>query len=418
MGSMIQLSVGNLQVDWGKNSGFTDHSAFFQTSDVTLVPYYYVVEGSEYTDGAGETQWKITVEYKEGLSKPLFEVKDRITLLGHTIEHCRQEFMYLANLNDFDSELFEFEALRAALATVDVSSIALPVSQGDEDFGEFFREQVFPKLGMRLPEGDTRRVLFSAAEGMENLSSHSVLRLLAENPAAAMLPVIWAYKDLEDGGWASRDEFVHRLQPSERFLIVTEGSSDAVILKHALKILRPHIVDFFDFIDMEEGYPFSGTGNLYKFIQGLISISIQNNVIVLFDNDAEGLFSFNRCSQLNAPANMKVLKLPDLKDFRSFQTVGPSGQHRLDINGQAAALECYLQLDDDACIRWSSFNANLGTYQGALIDKDSYKNSFLSQKFRVGDYDYTKIEAVLDMIFQACATLKERQLTEELERRP
>jgi hypothetical protein len=190
MGSMIQLSVGNLQVDWGKNRGFTDHSAFFQTSDVTLVPYYYVVEGSEYTDEAGGTQWKITVEYKEGLSKPLFEVKDRITLLGHTIEHCRQEFAYLANLNDFDSELFEFEALKVALATVDVSSIALPASQRDEDFGEFFREQVFPKLGMKLPEGDTRRVLFSAAEGMENLSSHSVLRLLAENPAAAMLPVI------------------------------------------------------------------------------------------------------------------------------------------------------------------------------------------------------------------------------------
>jgi len=42
MGSMIQLSVGNLQVDWGKNRGFTDHSGLFQTSDVKLVPYYYV----------------------------------------------------------------------------------------------------------------------------------------------------------------------------------------------------------------------------------------------------------------------------------------------------------------------------------------------------------------------------------------
>jgi hypothetical protein len=418
MGSMIQLSVGNLQVDWGKNRGFTDQSALFQTSDVTLVPYYYVVEGSEYIDEAGETQWKITVEYKEGLSKPLLEVKDRIALLGHTIEHCRQEFLYLANLNDFDRELFEFSALKEALAAVDVSSIALPTSQGDEDFGEFFREQVFPKLGMRLPESDTRRVLFSAAEGMENLSSQSVLRLLAENPAAAKLPVIWAYKDLEDGGWASRDEFVHRLQPSERFLIVTEGSSDAAILKHALKILRPHIADFFDFIDMEEGYPFSGTGNLYKFIQGLISISIQNNVVVLFDNDAEGLFSFNRCSQLNVPANMKVLKLPDLEEFRSFQTVGPSGQHRLDINGQAAALECYLQLDDNACIRWSSFNANLNTYQGALINKDRYKNGFLSQQYRVENYDYKKIEAVLDMIFHACVVMKELQLTEELGRMP
>ncbi|NOJ47825.1 hypothetical protein HCN50_16485 [Bradyrhizobium sp. WSM 1744] len=407
---MIQLTVGNLQVDWGKNRGFTDHSAFFQTSDVTLVPYYYVVEGSDYVDEAGEMQWKIRVEYREGLSKPLLEVKDRIELLGHTIDQCHLEFIYLANQNGFDAEVFEFEALKKALSSVDVSSLAITVSQGDEDFGEFFREQVFPKLGMKLPEGETRRVLWSAAEGMENLSSHSVLRLLAENPAAATLPVIWAYKDVEEGGWAARDEFVHHLQASERFLIVTEGSSDAAILKHALRILRPHIADFFDFVDMEEGYPFSGTGNLYKFVQGLISISIQNNIVVLFDNDAEGLFSFNRCSQLNVPANMRILKLPDLDEFRSFQTIGPSGQHRLDINGKAAALECYLQLDENACVRWSSFNSSLSAYQGALINKDRYKNNFLDQRSRTIGYDYRKIEAVLNMIFQACVKMKELQV--------
>jgi hypothetical protein len=416
MGSMIQLSVGNLEIDWGKNRGFTDHSAFFQTTDVTPVPYYY--GGSDYVDAKGEKSWKISVEYKEGLSKPLCEVKDRIELMGHTIAHCRQEFMHLADLNDFDVEVFEFDSLREALATVDVSSMEFTFSQGDEDFGEFFREQVYPRLGMVLPEGDSRRVLFSAAEGMENLSSHSVLRLLAENPAAARLPVIWAFKDLDEGGWALREEFVRRLEPSNRFLIVTEGSSDAAILKHALKLLRPHIADFFDFVDMEEGYPFSGTGNLYKFIQGLIGIAVQNNVVVLFDNDTEGLFNFNRCMQLNVPANMKIMKLPDVDAFRSFQTIGPGGHHQLDINGQAAALECYLQLDRDACVRWSSFNASLNAYQGALINKDRYKNEFLAQHSRVRSYDYTKIEGVLDILIRACVTMKEAQALEVLEQMP
>jgi hypothetical protein len=139
MGSMIHLYVGNLQVDWGKNRGFTDHSAFFQASDVAAVPYYYVADGSDYVDAKGETKWKLNVVYKEGLSKPLVEVKDRIELLGHTIAHCREEFMYLAGLNDFDSDVFEFDDLREALATVDVSSVALTASQGDEDFGEFFQ---------------------------------------------------------------------------------------------------------------------------------------------------------------------------------------------------------------------------------------------------------------------------------------
>jgi hypothetical protein len=72
---------------------------------------------------------------------------------------------------------------------------------------------------------------------------------------------------------------------------------------------------------MEEGYPFSGTGNLLKFVQGLISIGVQNNVIVLFDNDAEGVFGHERCRRLNVPANMKILKLPDIESFRQFRTV-------------------------------------------------------------------------------------------------
>jgi hypothetical protein len=50
---------------------------------------------------------------------------------------------------------------------------------------------------------------------------------------------------------------------------------------------------------MDEGYPFSGTGSLFNFTKGLISIAIQNNVIVLYDNDVEGVFNFNRKRSLD-----------------------------------------------------------------------------------------------------------------------
>jgi hypothetical protein len=414
MGSMIHLSVGRLEIDWGKNSGFTDHSGLFQATDVTDVPYYYA--GSDYVDGAGEKQWKIRVEKKEGLSKKLSEVKERIELLGYTLNTCQQEFMSLADLNDFDSEVFRFDELHKALATVDVSAIALDYGDGDEDFGEFFREQIFPKLGMEmLPADDTRRTLYNAAEGMENLSSHSVLRLLADNPNAADLPVIWTYKDVEDGGWAKHGEFVRPLQPLNKFLIVAEGSSDAAILQHAFKLLRPHIADFFSFVDMEEGYPFSGTGNLYKFVQGLISIGVQNNAIILFDNDAEGVFGHERCRRLNVPANMKILRLPDIESFRQFKTVGPGGEHTSDINGKAAAIECYLDFGDQGVVRWNNFNEGAKTYQGELVGKDRYKNQFLSQKSREISYDYTKIECVLNLIVANCIAISEARQIEYLE---
>lgn len=39
MGSMIHLAVGRLEIEWGKNEGFRDHSALFQgEADVADVP--------------------------------------------------------------------------------------------------------------------------------------------------------------------------------------------------------------------------------------------------------------------------------------------------------------------------------------------------------------------------------------------
>jgi hypothetical protein len=260
-------------------------------------------------------------------------------------------------------------------------------------------------------------VQFEAAQGMENLSAYTILRLLGENPKARDLPVNWAFNDLEEGGWAKRSDFVRTLDPTKRFLIVTEGSSDAAIIKHAFTILKPHVADFFDFVDMEEGYPFSGTGNLLRFLQGLISIAIQNNVVVVFDNDAEGVAAFNRCCRLKIPDNMRILKLPDIPGFCNFDTVGPNGLYLANINGQGAAIECYLSLDGESRVRWNNYNASIGAYQGELIDKDRYKRNFLNQRQKISGYDYTKITSVLDIIVAACVGIRADMLGTEFDDR-
>jgi hypothetical protein len=202
---------------------------------------------------------------------------------------------------------------------------------------------------------------------------------------------------------------------SKRFLIVTEGSSDAKIIQHAFKLLKSHIADFFDFVDMEEGYPFSGTGNLFRFLQGLISISIQNNVVVIYDNDAEGVANYERSYALNVPANMLILKLPDSPDFAEFETIGPNGRHKADINECAAAIECYLDLGALPLVRWTSFYSKTDTYQGELINKDGYMRRFLDQRERIDDYDYSRIEAVLEMIVSNCVQMREGVLDETMD---
>ena len=414
MGSMIHLAVGRLEIDWGKNNGFSDHSPLFQIHDIDNVPYYYA--GDELEPREGEKhRYKIITELKEGLKKPLAEVVDRIRLLGYTSEWSEKEFNYLSRLNGFGTNIFSFNQLREALFTADVNSLGLDYGEGSEDFGEFFLEQIYPRLGIPELPPEFRFVLRRYGEGMENLSAYTILQLLAANPTARSLPVIWAFNDVEENGWAMKSEFVHPLDQCNRFLIVTEGSSDSAIIRHAFHLLKPHISDFFNYADMAEGYPFSGTGNLYRFVQGLISIGIMNNIIVIFDNDAEGVASFNRCCKLNIPSNMRILRLPDLPQFCDFETIGPNGKHRANINGQGAAIECYLDLRNKYLVKWNNFNSESGTYQGELIEKDRYKKEFLDQRNRIENYNYSKIEGVLEMIINNCEEMRETARIKEIE---
>lgn len=398
MGSMIYLSVGRLEVDWGKNYGFNDHSALFQPGDLRRVAYHYA-EG--------------VVQRKPGLSRPLREVIPRLDLLGHTLAVAQMEFEALAAFNDFSLERFPFSALADALAAVDVKRVSAEYEEEDAD--KFFRREIFPRLNLGRYVADDR-VQFEVGMGMANLSPYTVLQLLARNPRNLDLPVAWRFADVERGGYAKRDDFVRHLDPGQRFLIVTEGSSDAGILRHAFKLLRPGIADFFDFVDMQEGYPFSGTGNLFRFVQGLVSIAVQNRIVVLLDNDAEGVSTHGRIAALNLPSNMTALRLPDLPAFRAYRTIGPGGESRADINGSGAAMECYLDCGPDAAVRWTNFVDALGVYQGALVTKREAMMAFYAVDDPGAAYDFSGISAVLDHIVRGCIAMTQPVVERDFER--
>ena len=415
MGSMIQLSVGRLEIDWGKNNGFRDHSALFQVSDLSFVPYWYVDEKTPVDENdavATARGYMLKAEYQEGLSKPLLQVVERINLLGHTLRYARREFHYLSLLNGFDEANFSFECLAKALRAVDVEKVSPDYGEGGEDFGKFFRREIANRLGL----GEIAD--FDISQGMENLSPHTILQLLAGNPFAGHLPVNWQFADIESGGWARRDAFVKRPDQGENILIVTEGSSDASVIRHAISLLKPHLADFFDFVDMNEGYPFTGTGSLYNFVKGLISIAVMNNIVVIYDNDAEGVYSYNRTSKLNLPPNITVLKLPDLPEFNDYETVGPSGSHRANINGRGAAIECYLDTGVAPVVRWNNFQKDLNVYHGELIAKTDVARRFLT--FAKGDdltnYNTQRIGPVVDTIVDACVSMREAAKLTEIER--
>ncbi len=416
---MIHLTVGRLQLDWGKNSGFADHSPLFLWNNLTEVPYYYAGD----TDDPECSQlplinrdenfsYRLITEMKAGLAAPLWKVAERLSLLGYTREYCQQGYQAISeSIGDFDHD-FDFNELATMLSQADLSTLATEPERGDDVFGYAFFHEILPALGMSEPE---KSRFPRCDQDIDGLSSYSIMQLLSTNPTARNLPVTWKFADVEEGGWAKREIFVRPLSQADRFLIVTEGTTDAKIIKHAVGMLRPHIADFFDFVDMQEGYPFSGTGSLFNFVKGLISIRIQNNVVVLYDNNAEGVFNWCRSTKLRVLDNMRILKLPDREAFRDFQTVGPSGLHKSDINGKAAAIECYLDTGPDPVVRWSNFHTNAGCYQGQIENKDRYTQAFLAQNARVDGYDYSGIASVLDLLVAQCVSIRKASRSKELD---
>lgn len=190
-------------------------------------------------------------------------------------------------------------------------------------------------------------------------------------------------------------------------MIVTEGTSDARIIKRSLDVLRPEVADFFNFVDFDERYHFWGTGNLVKFAEGLLRIEVLNQVLFVLDNDAEGISAFHKIEDLNLPSNMRAMILPDYEEFKEFATCGPEGINISDINGKAAAIECYLDLHLDQYpapqVTWSNFKQDINTWHGVLDFKESYSKHFYKQSddmLRNGSYDTSKLLKLIDALIQ------------------
>jgi hypothetical protein len=253
-------------------------------------------------------------------------------------------------------------------------------------------------------------------ELMRFLHPYSILRLLGHNEDNHELDVVWRYGLLVENGWASESEFVCGARRFQTFLVATEGSSDSHILKHALSLLRPDISDFFRFIDMSEGHPFPGTGNLVKFAKGLTNIDVQNNLIFLFDNDAEGAYAYKQLQSLNMPPNMRTMMLPSLEEFAAFNTRGPEGESIADINGRAAAIECYLDLNltkyQPATVVWTNYKKELDVYQGSLDHKESYTKEFMkktSDTILKKGYRTDKLIVVINALIDECCMAAQGQ---------
>ena len=424
MGTEITLDVAGISVTYSKNHRGIDHGSIFQEQDrkpikTDRIDYDWYAENGE--DPAPSEM---------AFSRPLKHVVPRLELLGFNLDRTRREYDVIAQNwleerrslhgepDTHASELMTFDEFLAFATAYPLDSLDSTFVSGSDDESEGkirgrFAEAQLDRIPSYRPydiHAYSERSFFGDVVNI--LHPYSILRLLAVAKANEDAQVLWQYGPLVEAGWASEPAFVPNARRTETFLIATEGSSDVHILKHALALLRPGIADFFRFIDVSESHPFSGTGNLVKFAKGLAKIDVQNQVVFVFDNDAEGLDAHQRLSTLTLPTNMRRIMLPELDTFRAFPAQGPEGLSNSDINRRAASIECYLDLKvgghPPPKVLWTNYKKSLGIYQGALEYKESYINEFLkqtSEAVAAGTYDLRKIGAVLDLLVSECTAI-------------
>lgn len=383
MGSMISLSAGEIHIDWGKNDGFINHASLFQLRDEALAPYHYV-------NGDGSPH----IEERRCLCRPLTRVKPRLELLGYSGKRCMDLFAgWVAD--DHSEAPVDFDAFREAL-----SSLPWKTPGSCIDFDEEIREAYG-----RVIRGKGHHIECPSMIAWERfLDPYLVLGVLAEEPGFEDLPVRWNFAEVLDAGWATEEE-VTPSAPSRKWVVVTEGSSDTLILQRSLSALLPDVADFFDFIDMKEGNPFPGVGSIVTFCRGLQRIRYEGNMLVVLDNDTAGRGAFKDIQSLGLDTGVKVTCLPDLEELSSFTTLGPNGEGVTDINGRASAIECFLDFDSvsrPAQVRWTSFDRRLNSYQGELIGKEEYSAAFRERFPHTTTYATQKLRRLWSHLIQIC----------------
>jgi len=427
VGTEITLDVAGVSLTYSKNHRGVDHGSIFQEMDRKAIKsdqlnYDWYSEESEDPTPS-----------EMAFTRPLKNLVTRLELLGFNLDRVQREYANVVGdwLEEQQSLLEDDESASELMSFSEFCTFinSHPLNNLDDTFISGFEEASETKIRGRIDQAQLERIPCHQSYETQAYSErgffidlvnilhpYSTLRLLAEVEANQSVAVEWQYGPLVQAGWAIEGDFLPQARRTETFLIATEGSSDVHILKHALDLLKPDIMDFFRFIDVSESHPFSGTGNLVKFAEGLAKIDVQNQVLFVFDNDAEGLDAHERLSRLALPVNMRGIMLPELEEFHQFPAEGPEGLRDSDINRRAAAIECYLDLKvrgyPPAKVRWSNYKKSLDMYQGALEHKDSYSKEFLKQTpatLAEGAYDISKIELALNLLIAECTAIAVRQ---------
>jgi len=196
-------------------------------------------------------------------------------------------------------------------------------------------------------------------------------------------------------------------------IILTEGKSDTLVLSKSLKLLYPHLADYFTFMDFDGAKVGGGAGSLANMVKSFSGAGIINKVVAVFDNDTAAHAALKGLSKAKISNNIKIFTLPDIDILNDYPTIGPSGMVNMNVNGLAGSIEpylgqeCLLNSEDEYYpIQWTGLDAGLQKYQGEITEKDKVQKKFQAKmkqcaedKSLIDSFDWSGVTAILEGIF-------------------
>lgn len=425
MGTYTELYIADFPVYSTKSAVDSIVMSIFRESDKIIEERSVSARNRLMWSEASNSEEKETVvEY----SATVEQVIDRLNLMGFTVNASKAWFeigikekleTYREWARDGNSEwiqpqidfleTFTFEKYVEALSKVyekrlvrwtsreDLPKDADPIIKfiyDDQDYEMYFG---FPTYDIRL-----------------------FLRVFLEIVPKSKL-VVQDITDLVDGGYydikehvceSAIDELTGDYLVDSKVIILTEGSSDKSFLEPALKLLYPHLADYFSFMDFGVSKAAGGASALVTTIKAFIGAGIGNRVVALFDNDTAAKVALKTLKDVNIPNTIRVLHYPDIEICNDYPTIGPSGLSNLNINGLAGSIEVYLGIDtlkidgELTPVQWKGYESSLKQYQGEIVDKGLVQKRYLEKvkicqedPANILEYDWSGMRAIFKAVF-------------------
>ncbi len=401
MGSKNRLRIGNYTLFCSKNNLINCKFLFFRENKKN---HLYQDPSNFKKDNP-----------KPAYIVPISKIKERLDLHGFTLEESESfvrmvsenklnfnSFLKMLSFIDFNQKSSEF--LNAEMIKGDLKEIKSLELLG-YDMQSLYSIRLFLNKNKKAIDllkscNIETKFLFQ----LDEMDPYLILRCLAEIDIFSENQLVWEYFDLVEGGWI--DDLDINLKDSITYLILTEGKTDKKIISGVFNKFKLELSDLFSFTD--DDFPFGGTEDMVKLCKLLKNLEGIGPVIVLLDNDGAGNKSLKKCDKVEIPNNIRVISLPELKDFNSFRTtqskkISNSTQiTKKNINGIGASIELYLDfksIEEDPMIILDSpthgkLDKKIKNKLQRAFHEEMEKNS--------QTYNYSKLRILIEYIISNC----------------